>query len=339
MLYSLYSEKDLYHIWEKQLFRRDVLLTEDARALRVEFPGLRSVEGGPDFRDARIVLGGERRSGDVELHLTPSGWAAHGHARDGAYAGVILHVVLRRDRFVEPPRDLPLLVLEPYLHGGAEPAGAGGVADLDRLGDEWFEDRRARLLRALERSGGDAVLYREILIALGYKQNKAAMAELAGRCPLEGLRGRTAGEIEARLRAAAEGLPRGMWRLRNVRPANHPWRRLSGMARFLAAAGEEGLARGLAKRATLEEMAAWLDPDGTGQIGPERARGVALNVFIPFLGGEAWRWVAEDPPPRGTGSIERGFAGKVTTVRRHFGALRAVKTGIGEFLIVSPPGA
>lgn len=341
MLQSLYTEKDLQQIWERGLFRREGLLTEDARAVRVEFPGVRSVEGGPDFRGARVVIGGERRSGDVEIHLTPSRWEAHGHGRDGAYAGVILHVVLRRDAFLEPPRDLPLLVLEPYLEGGTAPTGAPGKADLDALGEEWFEARRARLERARERRGGDEVLYREILVALGYKNNKAAMAETARRCPLGSLLGRPAGEIERSLRSAAEGLPRGMWRLRNVRPANHPWRRLSGMARFLASAGEEGLVGGLRARGTLGEMAAWLDPDGTGQIGPSRALEIVLNVFVPFLGEAAWRGAAGQPPPRGPGAIRRHFAGKVTTVRRYFGAIQAMKShvpGPPSHVGVPPPG-
>ena len=336
MLGSLYTERDLQRLWELQHFRRDRLITEDARRVVVEFPGFRSGEGGPDFRGARIVLGGERRSGDVELHLVPSGWRAHGHGRDGAYAGVILHVVLRRDRFPAPSGGAPVLVLEPYLHPAAPPPGVEAGGDLGAAGEEWFAERRARMRRALERGTADGALYREILVALGYKHNKAAMAEVARRCPLEALRG-DAGAIEGRLRAAASSVPPEMWRLRGVRPANHPWRRLSGMARFLAAAGEEGLARGLAARASsLEGMAAWLDPDGTGQIGRSRAREIALNVFVPFLGEEAWTRAAAGPPPDLPGPLRRLLGPRVTTVRRFFGALRLLKRG--AFSLAAPPG-
>jgi len=244
---SIYTEKDLHDLWEGQRFRREGLLTEDAEPVSIEFPGVRWGEGGPDFRGARLVLGGEPRCGDVEIHLTPSGWRAHGHRRDGAYASVVLHVVLRRDPFSEPPRDLPLLVLEPYLHGAVAPAAERGAEDLDALGEEWFAERRARMERSLERSPGDDVLYREILVALGYKHNKAAMAELARRCPLASLEGGAA-EVERRLRGGAAEMPRALWRLRNVRPANHPWRRLAEMARFVAGSRAEGLARGLASR-------------------------------------------------------------------------------------------
>ena len=318
---SLYTERDLHDIWEHRRFRQDGLLTEDAEPLAVEFPGYRWGEGGPDFRGARIVLTGERRWGDVELHLAPSGWEAHGHRRDGAYASVILHVVLRRDPFIEPPRGLPLLVLEPYLPGAVAPAPSGAPEDLDALGEEWYAERRGRMERALERSTPDDVLYREILVALGYKHNKAAMAEVARRCPLSSLEGE-APAIERRMLAAAESLPRAMWRLRNVRPANHPWRRLAGMARFLAAARGEGLARGLAGRPTLAAMTAWISHDG---IGEARAVEIALNVFIPFLGRPSWERAAGGPPPPSLPGLVERHGPSVTTVRRYFGALRSLK--------------
>jgi len=323
--FSVYTERDLQDLWELQRFRREGLLTEDAVPVAVEFPGFRWGEGGPDFRGARLILGGERRCGDVELHLTPSGWEAHGHRRDGAYASVILHVVLRRDRFREPPRDLPLLVLEPYLHGTLPPAVSsdGPEEDWDALGEEWFSERRARMERALERTPADEALYREILVGLGYKQNKAAMAELARRRPLASLPEGDAAAIEKALKEAAAALPRALWRLRNVRPANHPSRRLAGLARFLAAVRGEGLARGLAARATLPAMVAWLAHDG---IGEARATEIALNVFIPFLGPKAWRVVADGAPPDPLpGLLERREAPRVTTVRRYFGALRSLK--------------
>ena len=323
---SIYTERDLHDLWELQRFRREGLLTEDAVPLLVEFPGYRWGEGGPDFRGARVLFAGQRRWGDVELHLSPSGWAAHGHRRDEAYASVILHVVLRRDRFGEPSRDLPLLVLEPYLHGTLPPEAARSSEDLDATGEEWFRERRARLERALERDTADEVLYREILVGLGYKHNKAAMAELARRRPLRALPPGDASELEGALRESAAALPGALWRLRNVRPANHPARRLAGMARFLAESRAEGLARGLAARPGLPEMTAWLAHEG---IGEGRALEIAINVFIPFLGPEAWARLADGPPPPSLpGLLERNDAAGVTTLRRYFGALRSLKRRI-----------
>lgn len=335
MVPSLYTERDLQAIWARQEFRRENLLCEDARRVEVEFPGVASLDGGPDFRGARLVIGGVRRWGDVELHLAPSGWRAHGHDRDGAYVGVVLHVVLRRDPWGEPAAaGVPLLVLEPHLWGAAPPAGIGAAGDLGALGDRWFRERRARMERRLGRSGPDEALYRETLVALGYKQNQAAMAEVARRRPLASLPA-DAGGAEAALRGAAASLPAGAWRLRSVRPANHPWRRLAGMARFLAAARAEGLARGLERRRSLPEMAAWLDPDGTGLIGRARAVEIALNVFVPFLGEEAWGRVAGERAPALPGLAARALGGRVRTVREYFGAVALARRQ--EFSLAPPP--
>ena len=178
--HTLYSESALQDLWEFGRFRRSGLLAEDGRRVDVEFPGLRSREGGPDFRGARLRIGGEARVGDVELHLVPSGWDAHGHGRDGAYAAVILHVVLRREPFRDPPAcGVPLLVLEPHHNPVAPPPGRlEAQGDLEALGEEAFAVRRARMERLLERLPPDEALHREILVALGYRQNQAAMAEL-----------------------------------------------------------------------------------------------------------------------------------------------------------------
>ena len=337
-LHTLYSESLLQDLWEFGRFRATGLIAEDGRRVELEFPGLRARDGGPDFRGARLRIGGVPRTGDVELHLAASGWEAHGHGEDGAYAAVILHVVLRREPFREPPAcGIPLLVLEPHLNALAPPPPGRLEADedLDEAGERAFADRCARIGRLLEKKPADQVLCREVLVALGYRHNQAGMAELARRCPLASLEG-PAGAVEARLRAEAERLPPWLWRLRNVRPANHPWRRLGGFARFLAAARDEGLAAGLARRRSLPELAAWLDPDGSGLIGPQRALEIALNVFVPFLGPAAWREVAPLPPPPLPGALRRALGARVDTVRRYFGALRLLRGA--AFSLAPPPG-
>jgi hypothetical protein len=334
---SIYSERDLQEIWERQRFRRDGLITEDARRLEVEFPGVRSVEGGPDFQGARLRIGGARLAGDVELHLTPAGWAAHGHDEDGAYANVILHVVLRRDPFRETPRGLiPLLVLEPYLSARAPELALEARGDLDALGEAWFAARRERIRRLVERLGPAEALHREVLVALGYKNNQAAMAELARRLPWRAVAGRPAGEIEARYREAAGALPPGLWRVRLARPANHPRRRLAGLARLVAAAGLDGLPAFARPELSLDELAGSLDPDGAGLIGAARAREIALNVFVPFLGEASWARAAEAPPPPLPGALRRHFPEPPRTVRRYFGALRLLRAR--DFSLAPPSG-
>src|SRR5205823_2013307 len=49
-------------------------------------------------------------SGDVELHITSSGWQAHHHDGDGRYSNVVLHVVLDGEDIASGP-PVPTLVL------------------------------------------------------------------------------------------------------------------------------------------------------------------------------------------------------------------------------------
>ena len=91
-------ERVLQRIWRDQLYRRRGAMTEDGQRIEVLDPGRWNGEAGPDFIGARLRLAGRPVAGDVEVHHSREEWAAHGHDRDGAYEGVILHVVLVRGR-------------------------------------------------------------------------------------------------------------------------------------------------------------------------------------------------------------------------------------------------
>jgi hypothetical protein len=88
------SEAQLAAAWEERRYPPAGLVDGQGHALRVVFPGRRWGGPGPDFRGAVIARpDGALLRGDVEVHRRASGWAQHGHARDPAYANVILHVV------------------------------------------------------------------------------------------------------------------------------------------------------------------------------------------------------------------------------------------------------
>ena len=44
--------------------------------------------------DAKVKIGGEVYSGDVEIHREFKNWAEHDHPKDRKYNSVVLHVVL-----------------------------------------------------------------------------------------------------------------------------------------------------------------------------------------------------------------------------------------------------
>ena len=92
-----FAEKLLQKIWLRGDFDRSAAVTTDGQRVRIIHPGKWNLLGGPDFTGARLRLGeaaGRDLVGDVEVHLRAADWDAHGHARDPAYDGVVLHVVL-----------------------------------------------------------------------------------------------------------------------------------------------------------------------------------------------------------------------------------------------------
>lgn len=288
---SVLSERDVQLVWLLRLYRGAGLLTEDGRAVQVLFPGFPAAHGGPDFAGARLRIGGELRTGDVEIHLAPSGWRGHGHEGDPAYAGVILHVALRRDPFDRGTRGLrgpiPELILEPYLEMPSTELGARlrgpalqarpAPSELAAWGRRRMERRATRMAALARELGPEGALYRELMVGLGYRDNKPGFAELARLVPWT----RVCGLAAAGIRQAYDGHFHAMpWR-RPGRPANHPRRRLDGWARFLGSLGGRGLLDACAGE--VRNGAALFDPDGAGLIGPARSHDLMINAVVPAV--------------------------------------------------------
>lgn len=125
----------LRHIWSKQIFDTERLVTSDGRAVRISSPGNLSRKSGPDFRDARIEIGGVLFTGDVEFHRAAADWRQHDHQNDPNFNSVILHVVLFGNA---PPthshsgRIIPTIVLEPFM-----------LTSVDRIADQLAREEHA----------------------------------------------------------------------------------------------------------------------------------------------------------------------------------------------------
>lgn len=268
---------------------------------RVAFAGTWNRGAGPDFRGAILLdREGRARRGDVELHCRPSGWRAHGHAGDPAYAGVALHVVGRGGRGSGGP---PLAVLPeagPEEPGRREPAGwknppcarparlpdaAAIEALLERLALRRLQAKTALQRRRIAELGpgraGAAVLAR----ALGQPRN----ADLLERALLAADDGRAA--------PAAAAIETAIGAVTGAEPARVGWQRGRGAADRPAGAATALAALLKTWRASVEkpekiaERAARIALGGRagagelllpGLIGPARAARIAGDFAAPF---------------------------------------------------------
>ncbi|MFH1497977.1 MAG: DUF2851 family protein [Verrucomicrobiota bacterium] len=247
-----FPEALLQKIWCRREFAPAGLTTVAGERLEVLEPGRWNHLGGPDFRDARLLIDGREVRGDVELHLHARDWQAHGHAADEAYDGVVLHVVLfpppgtMRTTRGAAGRRIPLFVLLPWLHHDLEEYAAEAAMEnlagrpASQLG-EWLDDlpagraeaelaaRSARRWRAKvhfasvrwRRLGWTGACHHTALEVLGYRFNRAPMLRVAGRRPLADWAADPDGAVECARLSEADA-----WRQSGVRPVNRPERRL-----------------------------------------------------------------------------------------------------------------
>lgn len=260
-LYGPFSfpEKLLQQIWLRGDFDLTCACTTDGRAVRVLHPGDWNRLGGPDFKQARIEIGGAVVAGDVELHLHAGDWAAHGHASDPAYERVVLHVILFPTADLATlgcgGRRLPILALLPLLNHDLEEYAADEA--IERLADHPLAKVRGELLQMnavqleaellrlaakrweqkvhfakirVARLGWDAACHHAALEILGYRFNRAPMLAVATAHPLSEW-----GSAEADLPAIIHTRFEDRWHRQGIRPANHPLKRLQQYARWVAA--------------------------------------------------------------------------------------------------------
>ena len=261
-LYGAFSfpERLLQKIWQRGDCDLSAARLGDGRDVRVRHPGKWNHLGGPDFSGARLIIGGREITGDVELHLHARDWAAHGHADDPAYDGVVLHVVLFPCEETQTRgsggRDIPVLCLLPLLHHGLEEYAAEEAMEqlagrplhhaqeiLGMLGNEELDtllrEEAARRWRSkvhfarerIRRLGWDGACHHAALEILGYRFNRAPMLSIATAYPLAEW---TAGRVDPAA-VFAELAEDGRWSLQGVRPLNHPRLRLQQYADWCVA--------------------------------------------------------------------------------------------------------
>ena len=104
-------ESFLCYLWKFQLINLP-LVSVDHNEIVVKTPGIRNMDGGPDFSNALIKIGENTWAGNVEIHKKSSDWIKHNHHHDRKYENVILHVVLEDDLGPNYENFKPVAVLE-----------------------------------------------------------------------------------------------------------------------------------------------------------------------------------------------------------------------------------
>ncbi len=172
-------------------------LSKDKKEIKIIFPGIWNKCKGPDFKDAKIMIDGQVRHGDVETHLKSSDWFCHGHDSDPEYSNVILHVIASDDD-ASGKIGIPHLVMRPAV-SRAKPSATqefpngpcvkyfSGFADreifdfLVAAGIERFKIKTEAAMEDVLAKGADKAMMLRIFEAFGYNRNTENFIELYRR--------------------------------------------------------------------------------------------------------------------------------------------------------------
>ena len=202
----------MQYVWHHRLWLQSEMTTVDGLPVQVIDPGQLNRDAGPDFFNAKVKIGKELWSGNVEIHVRASDWHRHRHDGNPAYDSVILHVVqfddcavTRSDGQVIPQMLMPCAANFAERYGafvnnranelacGAEIANVEPLLLRDWLDAMAFErlhaktDRIATYLTQLNGNWED-VAYVTLSRALGAGVNGDAFERLAMASPLRFLR-------------------------------------------------------------------------------------------------------------------------------------------------------
>lgn len=283
------DELEIQAQWFGGEFGRVFSGTEEEKIEIVQF-GHWNRGSGPDFTEVAVKINGDLKRGAVEVDLDVRNWERHGHLGNPDFNEVVLHVFTDQPAMnrvftrTEDHRNIPQLLLPQFtgLQGPPDflPEAFPGrcVAPLSRMDNEEVDSllvaaaqyrlrRKSERLRVMvDSTSGEQAMFQALAEALGFRQNKTAMAILAQRCPVKTLLAMEEPEREARLFGAAgfldtgtfdsaravtsrpylqrlwdhwwkmrdsvETVPRRAipWRFDGSRPLNHPQRRVGALA-------------------------------------------------------------------------------------------------------------
>lgn len=208
------QEAFLQFLWRYQKFSSPQLRTANGEELTVLKPGVWNTAEGPDFLQAKILLGDVQWSGHIEVHRKSSDWWHHKHHEDPNYDAVILHVVWEHDGLVFSPSGTPIptFILAEYVAGrwldnyktrflNPSPWIPCAASIKNFPTDAWTNWKERLLIERLSQktlwikeqllqtnNDWEAVLFRLLARSFGLHTNGAAFVEVAEKIPVHLLR-------------------------------------------------------------------------------------------------------------------------------------------------------
>lgn len=201
-------ERLMQYVWQHRLWPHTHLRTVDGLPVQIIDPGRLNTDAGPDFFNAKVVIGGKTWAGNVEIHVRASDWHRHGHDGDPAYDSVILHVVDRDDTAIRRSNGeiIPQMRMactpdfnrrynELVARADRDIPCAESIASmksvyltdwLESLAFERIHSKTDRIEGLLQRSGGDweTACYVTVARCLGFGVNGDPFERLALSTPL-----------------------------------------------------------------------------------------------------------------------------------------------------------
>lgn len=308
------TERHVQAIWYDAALRPAGLRTRRGSEVFVVSPGEWNLGAGPDFRNAVLEIGPERRrmTGDVEVHICPNDWDFHGHGTDPNYRNVIAHVTWRcgpdpeslpggavsiwLGRFLAgntafSPESIDLMAY-PYakLPLGERPCEKAighnpeiAARILRTAGEHRLRMKARRMAGRLcgrarkDREGRRQVFYEEVMTALGYRRNEVQFRHVAERIPIASLPTESAAAKVAMLTAG--GFEE--WNRAGLRPNNSPEHRLVCAADVFTTTSTLDLADANDfSKTSCRAMIAMMC--GNHCMGKGRAAAILANVVVPF---------------------------------------------------------
>jgi hypothetical protein len=200
------KEEFLHYLWKYGLFDKEKLTDDEGNKIIVIHPGQYNRDGGPDFFNARIIIGETEWAGNIEIHIDSSHWDLHGHNRDHKYDNVILHLVVRNNKVVKTASGNTITTAEINYEESMFEKYAGYlnkayiIACEDELGfvdkiflNQWFtnllierfEEKSELISKIFVLTGNDweETLYRIIARYFGFRINTEPFEMLASSLP------------------------------------------------------------------------------------------------------------------------------------------------------------